>query len=74
VASGKEDAQQQQQQVDGESALDLQQLQGVLNAHHPDKATRVKQTMHPFNMWSAACGSTDVKTMLQQPAVLLQAL
>jgi hypothetical protein len=25
-------------------------------------------------MWSNACGSTDVKTMMQQPAALLQAL
>jgi hypothetical protein len=62
------------QQADGASAINLQQLQGVLSAYHRGKSWRAKSAMHPFNVWSDACGSTDVTTMLQQPAALLQAL
>jgi hypothetical protein len=66
--------QQQHQQVNGASAMNLQQLQRVLSAYYRGKAARATNAMLPFKVWSNACGSTDVKTMLQQPAVLLQAL
>jgi hypothetical protein len=52
--------------------MDMQQLQQmVLSAHGHTKA---KPLMAPFNLWSAACGSRNVRTLLQQPAALLQAL
>jgi hypothetical protein len=54
--------------------MNLQQLQRVLIAYHRGKATRATSAMQPFKVWSNACGSTDVKTMLQQPAAPLQAL
>jgi hypothetical protein len=65
--------QQQQQQAEAMSRLDLQQLQQVLLAAHQDKEA-VRKRMTPFNVWSKACGSSYVCTMLRQPAALLQHL
>jgi hypothetical protein len=56
-------------------ALNLQQLRGVLGAYHCGRAKRARMNaMYAFKAWSNACETTDVRTMLQQPAVLLQAL
>jgi hypothetical protein len=46
-------------------ALDLQQLQQeVLAAYHPSNAVVI---MKALTVWRKACGSSDVKTLLQQP-------
>jgi hypothetical protein len=55
----------------GAYALNLQQLQEiVLTVFNNSGALFMK----PFKLWSAACGSSDVTTLLWQPAALLQAL
>jgi hypothetical protein len=64
--------QQQQQQAEVASSMDMQQLKRMLvSAHGHTKATALMTTI---NLWSTACGSSDVLTLLQQPAALLQAL
>jgi hypothetical protein len=71
--------QQQQQQQKGLSSaaatMSLPQLQQLLAATWPDASRAVRQkTLMPFHAWSNACRSSDVRTLLQRPAVLLQLL
>jgi hypothetical protein len=52
--------------------MDLQQLQQMLQVHGISKD--LPETTLTFNLWSRACRSADVQTMLRQPGVLVQAL
>jgi hypothetical protein len=53
--------------------MDMQQLKQMLRSAHG--VTKAMILMKPFYLWSAACGgSRTIRTLLQQPAALLQAL
>jgi hypothetical protein len=66
----QQDEEQQQQEAPA-PPTNLEQLKQVLQTCRPSQASAL---MLPFNTWGAACGSSDVRTLLQQPAALLQLL
>jgi hypothetical protein len=85
TAGASQQQQEEQQQQDAAAdvrhqetclaALDLQQLQQLLAAAWSDEGSHaVTLAMWPFQVWAIACGSNDVRTLLQHPAVLLQQL
>jgi hypothetical protein len=72
AATSQQNCRQQQQQAEGAAAMDMQQLQQMLLSAH--EHSRSSQMIKALKLWSIACGSSDVTTLLRQPVVLLQAL
>jgi hypothetical protein len=65
----------QQQSYYSAATLQLEQLQQLLATAWTHKgSSAVASALLPFYAWSTACGSTDVRTLLQHPAVFLQHL
>jgi hypothetical protein len=62
----------QQHLAEGAAAMDMHQLKQMLLSAH--QHTRESYMITPFSIWSTACSSSDVTTLLRQPDALLQAL
>jgi hypothetical protein len=65
----------QQQQCDPAATLELGQLQQLLSAAWSHKgSSAVATALLPFHALAAACGSSDMRVLLQHPQALLQQL
>jgi hypothetical protein len=66
---------QQQQQCDPAATLELRQLQQLLFAAWSHKGSSAAAcALLPYYAWATACGSSDVRVLLQHPQGLLQRL